>query len=288
MKRYLLVTLLLMTSIWGCAAEQDIVILDDRLSSVESRLGDLDKRSIDLQNQLDGMDSHLADYRARIGEEDQAIRDQSAGIRVTVSQLREEIQILTGLSEENRYLLKQKIKSLENTKKKRDLELNRMEDLNASITNRILRLEEYLNLESLDKKGTEEGIKAPVEKEQSEKELYETAKQAFDNGDFEASRDGFEKFLKRYSKSGQADNAQFWIGEIYYREKWYEKSILEYQKVVEKYPKGNKVPAALLKQGFAFLNLGDKANSRLILKELVRKYPGSKEAQIAGKKLKNF
>jgi tol-pal system protein YbgF len=288
MKRYLLVTLLLMTAIWGCAAEQDIVILDDRLSSVESRLGDLAKRSIDLQNQLDGMDAHLVDYRSRIGKEDQAIRDQAAGIRVTISQLREEIQILTGLSEENRYLLKQKIKSLENTEKKRDLELNRMEDLNASITNRILRLEEYLNLEPLDKKEAGEGTKEPAETEQSEKERYETAKQAFDNGDLEASRDGFEKFLKRYPKSGQADNAQFWIGEIYYREKWYEKSILEYQKVVEKYPKGNKVPAALLKQGFAFLNLGDKANSRLILKELVRKYPGSKEAQIAGKKLKKF
>jgi TolA-binding protein len=55
--------------------------------------------------------------------------------------------------------------------------------------------------------------------------------------------------------------------------------------VIENYPKGNKVPASLLKQGFAFLNLGDKANARIILQELIRKYPQTNEAKIAKDKL---
>ncbi|MCP4371246.1 MAG: tol-pal system protein YbgF, partial [Deltaproteobacteria bacterium] len=96
------------------------------------------------------------------------------------------------------------------------------------------------------------------------------------------------ELLDRYPKSKSADNAQFWIGEIYYREKWYEKAILEYQKVIENYPKGNKDQASLLKQGFAFYNLKDKPNSRLIFKELIKKFPGSNEAKIAKKKLKEF
>ena len=114
------------------------------------------------------------------------------------------------------------------------------------------------------------------------------AKEAFDKGDFESAREGFQKLLKRYPDSENADNAQFWIGETYYREQWYEKAILEYQKVIEKYPEGNKVQASLLKQGFAFKNLGDKANAGLILKELVKKYPDSTEAEIARKKLQEF
>ena len=61
--------------------------------------------------------------------------------------------------------------------------------------------------------------------------------------------------------------------------------ITEYQKAIENYPKGNKVPASLLKQGFAFLNIGDQTNARLILRELVDKYPESNEAKVAGKKL---
>ena len=60
---------------------------------------------------------------------------------------------------------------------------------------------------------------------------------------------------------------------------------MEYQKVIEGYPKGNKVASALLKQAFAFLKLDDKDNARLIFKELVRKYPESAEAKIAKEKL---
>ena len=45
------------------------------------------------------------------------------------------------------------------------------------------------------------------------------------------------------------------------------------------------MPAALLKQGYAFANLGEKGNARLILKELIRKYPGTSEAKIAAEKL---
>jgi tol-pal system protein YbgF len=85
-----------------------------------------------------------------------------------------------------------------------------------------------------------------------------------------------------------ADGAQFWLGEIYYHEKWYEKAILEYQKVIEGYPKGKKTPSALLKQGLAFLNLGDNANAGLILKELIRKFPDSNEANVAKNKLKTL
>jgi TolA-binding protein len=40
-----------------------------------------------------------------------------------------------------------------------------------------------------------------------------------------------------------------------------------------------------LKQGFSFFNLGDKSNARLILKELINKYPSSNEAKIAKQKL---
>ena len=91
-----------------------------------------------------------------------------------------------------------------------------------------------------------------------------------------------------FPDSPQANSAQFWVGETYYREKWFEKAILEYQKVVENYPKGNKLPAALLKQGFAFSNLGDNANARLILESLIQKYPDSSEAGIAAKKLQGM
>jgi tol-pal system protein YbgF len=105
-------------------------------------------------------------------------------------------------------------------------------------------------------------LSGKTKKKHLEDEVYASAKQAFDRGNLEVAREGFQKTIKQYPKSQHAGNAQFWIGEIYYREKWYEKAILEYQKVIEKYPKSNKVPASILKQGFAFLNLGGKPSAR--------------------------
>ncbi|MCP4718042.1 MAG: tetratricopeptide repeat protein, partial [Desulfobacteraceae bacterium] len=71
-------------------------------------------------------------------------------------------------------------------------------------------------------------------------------------------------------------------------EKWYEKAILEYQKVLEDYPESNKTAAARLKQGYSFAELGETANARLILKELIKRHPDSNEAKYARKKLKSL
>jgi tol-pal system protein YbgF len=91
-----------------------------------------------------------------------------------------------------------------------------------------------------------------------------------------------------YPKSDQCDNAYFWIGETYYREKSYEKAILEYQKIIDKYPNANKLPGALLKQGLAFKEIKDDINARLLLKQVISDFPDSEEAKIAGKQLKEF
>ena len=124
-----------------------------------------------------------------------------------------------------------------------------------------------------------------VRTELSDTDIYIEAKRFFDRGFFEIAREKFKELLNKYPRSSRGDSAQFWIAESYYEEAWYEKSILEYQKVIEKYPNGNKVAAALLKQGWAFLRLGDKVTARLTLKDLVHKYPTSIEALVARKKL---
>ncbi|MEK7342047.1 MAG: tol-pal system protein YbgF, partial [Candidatus Binatota bacterium] len=96
----------------------------------------------------------------------------------------------------------------------------------------------------------------------------------------------FKEFIKKHPQSEYADNAQYWIGESHYALREFDQAILEFDAVRRKYPKGDKVPAALLKQGFAFAELGDKVDARLILRELTDKYPQSPEAAKAKQKLK--
>jgi tol-pal system protein YbgF len=238
----------------------------------------------------------MEDYNRLLTEKDQDLRSQSAGLNVMLDNLREDIRVLTGRLEEHEYLLQQKIKAMEAEEGQRKIQLNRLEEISRLNKNRVIRIEQYLNLESSasapegfkGKQGAETQSTAAVNAQLPENEMYRLAKQAFDQGELNAAREGFTNFIKRFPKSANADNAQFWVGETYFREKWYEKAILEYQVVIEKYPRGNKVQASLLKQGLAFFNIGDKTNSRLRLKELVQKYPQSNEARIARQKLKAF
>ncbi|MEA3427863.1 MAG: tol-pal system protein YbgF [Thermodesulfobacteriota bacterium] len=273
----------------GCAMQQDVIAIYDRVTVLEQRNAELEKDEAQLK-------SMTQDCIKKQEEKEQLHRTKSAGMYVMLDELREEIRVLNGKLEEAEYLLKRKITALEDTETKSKDILGKIEERSVLNYDRIVNIQQYLNLES---SGSNSKIKTvgktdPIRQSTladsggSEDEVYVSAKQAFDQGDIEAAREGFQKIIKQYPKSRHADNAQFWIGEIYYREKWYEKAILEYQKVIEKYPKGNKVPASLLKQGFAFLNLGEKANARLILNELVAKHPKSNEAKIAKQKLKRL
>ena len=287
MKSAVLVNLVCLMLLAGCVSKNEVTSIDTRLNELEIRNAEAKKRSQALKSDLTVRE-----------EEEQALRHQSAGLRAKIEALNEEIRALNGRIEELEHLLnRQKKMEAEGIK----AEEERVEKLAKSTKindERIYRIEQYLNFEPSAQKApakkTDEKTVAKiipageVKTGLSEDEIYRLAKQAFDQGDSDAARKKFQELIEKFPKSERADNAQFWIGEIYYREKWYEKAILEYQKVIENYPKGNKVPASLLKQGLAFLNLGDKNNSRLILEELIKKHPKSNEAKIAKDKVKSL
>jgi tol-pal system protein YbgF len=282
MKRYLLI-FIYPALLFGCAAQQDVIHLDNRLSQVEITSAKVEKL---LTKTASEFESRLAN----LGEEELDIRSQSAALHVKIDSMREELQLLNGQLEEVQHQLSQGAGGVEKN-------VDQLQEMIAYQNERLLRVEKYLNLESVERKPSGPSRndeawtseKKPVQdepgKDLSDTDLYLVAKKAFDQGDYESARQGFENLLRKYPSSPRANNAQFWLGETYYQEKWYEKAILEYQKVIDKYPKDNKVPAALLKQGFAFLSLGDKTNARLVFRELLNKYPGSNEAAVANKKL---
>ena len=298
MKIIHLLILAVMMMLLGCVSEDDFVRNDNRLSQLEQRNTRQEKQYADItqtiqqsQQTTSQIAEQLKNYSQERKGEDQKLRTQAAELRGLIEELREQIQEIGGRLEETAFVLRQKTASMEEKNSYASNELRLLDTSINSIKARTSHIERYLNIESPETLTEKGGALVPKTAPKgvaslTENELYDSAKQAFDHGDLEDSREKFASFIKTFSKSKMADNAQFWIGEIYYREKWYEKAILEYQKVIENYPRGNKVKASLLKQGLAFYKLGDKANARLILRELLKKYPKSNESKIARKILK--
>jgi tol-pal system protein YbgF len=104
-------------------------------------------------------------------------------------------------------------------------------------------------------------------------------------GAFDRGREQMELFLKRYPEHELAVNAMYWVGEAFFGEKKYENAILQFQDVVQKHGNHPKAAAALLKQGLAFRALGDEKNARVILQQVVERFPKSEEAKKAKERL---
>ena len=293
---FIFIPILGLAILTGCASQKDVIILDERLMILE-------RQNRDLQQKNDSLQGLINTELERVGKTSQSsqthLRSQFAGVSADMDTLQQELRVITGRMDEISHLLQRNIETSEADTKTARAKLDELSLLAAKLNQRVEEIERFLNLEgSAAKKGATrvpgtgaaagESSPSSAGKENTADGLYDSGKQAYDNGQMEAARKHFEKFLKSFPNSENADNAQFWIGESYYFEKWYEKAILEYQTVIEKYPKGNKVPAAMLKQGMAFLQIGDKTNAGLIWKELGRKYPNSSEAKVAAAKLKEM
>ena len=306
MPKRLFFTAVCLIVVWGCAHQDDVIILDQRLARMEKLGHELDRKTSKLEDDYEAMlaqdrrsskalerdnaalQEEISKSDSKHEQENQKLRAQYAGINANIVELRDDLQAVRGNLDETSFTFNQRLDTNEQLGRNIQTKIEKMAQDLGKLETRVQYIEQYLNL-----KEETVGSRLPPEtgggeKKLSADDLYASSKQSFDQGDFETAGAGFAKIIKEFPKSQDADNAQFWIGEIYYREKWYEKAILEYQKVIENYPKGNKVPAALLKQGFAFLSLGDKANARLILKELAKKYPQTNEGKIAVQKLKEI
>jgi tol-pal system protein YbgF len=114
---------------------------------------------------------------------------------------------------------------------------------------------------------------------------FETAWRSFERRDYQVASNRFRDFVKKNAKSKLAGAAQFWLGESLFAQKEFEKAIVAYDEV-RHYPQSDKIPAALLRQGNSFAELGEKLNARLVLQELIEKYPQSAEAPKAKQRLK--
>jgi len=231
------------------------------------------------------------------------MRASLADTRANLQQLQREFGVLKENIEETRYQVGRQIgqSNLQGDQRIKVLE-SRVAKLDEVVKAQELQLK--LREEELNKlREATQGLQAPpaaaaepagllaevwAGETEAVKRDYEIAWSALDKKDYRLAIQRFRDFIKRYPKSNLADNAQYWIGESHYALREFDRAILEFDAVRRNYPQGEKVPAALLKQGYSFAELGEKVNARLILQDVIEKYPQSAEALKAKQKLKTL
>src|SRR5271169_1983444 len=118
--------------------------------------------------------------------------------------------------------------------------------------------------------------------------LYSNGLRDITSGKYDLARTEFQDYLRYYSDTDLASNAQFYLGEIAYSQRNYEQAVSEYDRVLTNYPKSFKLAPAHLKKGMAQLEVGQKNPGVKELREVVKRYPGTEEERRARAKLKEL
>jgi tol-pal system protein YbgF len=121
---------------------------------------------------------------------------------------------------------------------------------------------------------------------QSPESIYYTAYSDYIKKNYDLAIQGFKEFIRLYPKNGLADNSLYWIGECYYSQGKFQEAVDTFYELKSEYADGDKVPAAILKEGFALIEMGKQTEGIDVLKELVSKFPLSEEASLAQQKIK--
>jgi tol-pal system protein YbgF len=273
-------------------------VTTDEMEAFRQDIGRLQRESSAMQNELNGMKEKTAGVAKE--ESFNVMRQSQSEIQSMLSNASRDIQVLSGRFDENKYFVENKLKESSTEMELLKAQLTALEGRLKEMKTRIdtvesqvkenkAALKEGLEENAGDAEGTPvqaaPGADKNAKNQYADKKAhYDAAYALFINGKYSEAREKFELFLKTYPQNEFSDNAQFWIGETYYREKDFESAILSYETLLKKFPKSQKAPSALLKQGLSFVEIGDPKTAKVILDQVVERFPETNEATIAKKK----
>jgi tol-pal system protein YbgF len=210
------------------------------------------------------MEQAVSQMSKTVDESEKAGKQSRADTSVLVEDLRSEFKALKGNLDEIKYDLKEV----------KDSQKKFQEDVDV-------------RLKDLEGKPTSQGSPSTnVKTVGSEDQQYKKAlRTVLDQRDYDKAIVEFSSFLNVYPSSSYAGNAQYWLAESYYKKGDAPSAISEYQKLVDKFPKSEKVCDAIYKQGLAFTDLKDLEKSKLFFTEAKSRCPKSVTASKAKQKL---
>jgi len=116
-------------------------------------------------------------------------------------------------------------------------------------------------------------------------ETYQGALRDYNAAHYDVASSEFNDVLHYYPNDDLAGNAQFYLGEIAYKQQKYREAVKAYTTMLENFSGNPKAPAAQLHKGFSLLQLSQRESGVHELRSLIQRYPQTPEAVQARSKL---
>ena len=240
--------------------EIDVDDLLDRLERIERNISDIQK------GKFDSLDKSLSS--GYISRNEKRIDQIETNLRQNFGTL-EEIQNQINLIGEKLDLINEDFQS-------RVLKLEK--DLQVIKENKTTKKENKSSVDLSNLKGNDGNVQQSIitnpQKNLSEQEIkkkYENAIKLLWASKFEEAEVELVD-LKKFNPEDLMPNIQYWLGEVHYAQKKFEKAILEFGEGLQKYPDSIKGPDNMLKLGLSFANLKKKSEACNVFYELEVKY----------------
>jgi tol-pal system protein YbgF len=115
----------------------------------------------------------------------------------------------------------------------------------------------------------------------SPQRLYNTALVDYTAGQWALCIDGFNTYLRNFSRTDLGDDAQWYVGECYQQDGKFQEAIDAYNRVISNFPKGDRVPDAYYKRGVALSAMGQTDRARESFETLMKNFPDHEMARMA-------
>lgn len=293
----------LVVSLYGCGP--GFPIMTDEQEKLVKNVDRLVKENAELKTRLSALEAG-GGIRTELDAMKRSVAEANAGIEG----LRHELSFAKGSAEEaglERARVKEALDSVKSSIRSTDERLKSLEKASAEDAESIASIRSAIDnndrklgdlkeaIASVEKKALAaaeaSATRAPAQDSKKGEEpeaMYARGYKETVDKDYAKAAETFKSFLASYSGHKLAPNAQYWLGEVYYARGDWELAILEFDRAVKKYPESEKVPAAILKEALSFEKLGSKKEARVLLNEVMERFPKSPEAKLAKKRLESL
>jgi tol-pal system protein YbgF len=262
-------TSILVLACAGCVTSGDMQKLQNQISDLQEQVAQL--------KQTASSKEEVQNVNAKIADQTQQLLKSNATLVAKVDQMEEKINNSQGSIEQTNYRIDKLAQQL--TQDEKDV---------ADLKTGAARTAAASAPPGTQPPLTEVAVAPTPVPGEDPMQMYQAAYRDYQRGNFDLAISGFREFIAKNPNSDLADNASYWIGESLFSQKKYREAIEQFDSVVTTYPKSDKVPGALLKKGYSYISLGERAQGVVQLQYVVHEHPNTQEASLARQRLKQL
>ncbi len=241
--------------------QREVAILEDQVramqKSIEDKLAQIGQQAQQATEASGKTNAAVADLERRVGDQSKTLAVPVAGIGAKVDQMAQDFQSLR--------------------------------ESVAALVARMGKLEQQmLDVSTAIKTLQTPPAPPPSAPTMSAEQLFQNAMRDKEGGNSDLALKEFTEYLQVYGASEQAADAQYHIGDIYYRTERYEEAVAAFDQVLSNYLDSQRAPDAHYMKGMALLKLGETAKARSEFNTLIKRFPNNELAAKARSQLKTL